>query len=192
MENNNKNDNNNLKIEPNKADSITTNFKQNYNCFIYDEENSLSYFYLLNPSENYCYKGEGKIFNESSNKFHSSKSQEKINSGENHICIKALEKPIECAISGLNGAYYKINEQQHVVFAREEGSYILKFKNLEGNFMKYKVASGRLYYVINAEKCIDMENNNVLPLYDGEDEIEKEAKEHEEYLRQREILLTQD
>ena len=155
-----------------------------YNCFI--TESDKCYFYLLNPSTIYCYRGDGILWNENLNKF--SESQNQITKSE-YITIKALESPIECAISGLNGAFYKVHEMQDVIFARKEGEYILKFLNSEKQVRKFKVCSGRGYFIINSEKCIDMESNSVLPLFEGEDDIEIEANNHETLLKKRELML---
>ena len=176
-----------LKIEPYKIDGVTVKFKNNFSCFINDYINT--YFYLLNPSTIYCYKGEGKLWNENLKKYYEKKNN-KI-SGD-YISVRALNNSIDCAISGLNGVYYKIDEMQHVNFARPEGDYILKFKDINNIFRQYKVRSGREYYVVNSESCIDTENNLVLPQFKGDDEIEKEAQSHKLLLKEREKMLKYD
>lgn len=100
-----------------------------------------------------------------------------------------MESNIECALSGLNGAYYNIHALQFVNFARPEGQFILRFFDSKKNLRRFKVNSGRGYYVINSEKCIDMETNTVLMNYEGNDGIDEEAKSYEVYNKQRAALL---
>ncbi len=173
-------------IQPNKIDFITTNLRILNNCFITESETYKCYFYLLNPSSVYSYRGNGVLWNETLNQNTVSQNQQ-TNPG--YITIKALDSSIECAISGFNGAYYRVNELQFVNFARQEGQYILRMYDNNRNIRRFKVNSGKGYYVINSEKCIDMDTNSYLPLYDGEDEIEREAKNYEIYDRERNLLL---
>jgi predicted RNA-binding protein YlxR (DUF448 family) len=72
-----------------------------------------------------------------------------------------------------------------------EGNYILKFYDSQKNIRKFLVYPGRGYYVINSEKCIDMETNTVLRAYDGNDNIADEAVDFELLLKERNELLQQ-
>ena len=167
-------------IEPYIIELINSNTNGHLFCYIIDHAHC--YFYILNHSNDYIYKGEGKLWNETLGSYNESQT-ERTKPG--YVMIKALESGIECAVSGLNGANYNIHEFQHVYFARSEGDHILRFLNNSNKIMRYQVKSGRGYFVINSEKCVDMETNRELPLFLGQDVIEMEAKHHFNFIKER-------
>lgn len=146
------------------------------------------YFYILNHSEKtkYQYEGQGMLRNLSNDTYVESQT-EKIKPG--YIVIKSLESETECAISGLNGQYYKINDFQHVYFSRNEGKYILQLRNKDSKKpLRFLVQSGRGYFVVNNQRVLDMVSNMDLIQYQNEDNlnmIEMEAETHREFIKQR-------
>jgi hypothetical protein len=163
-------------IQANKTEDININNHLKRNCYLLESESQRSYFYLLSPSTVYCYRGNGILWNETLNQITESQNIEKR---PGYIIIKSLIN-IECAISGFDGANYQVNQNHNIVyFSRTDGGYILRILDSNGNLRRFKVNSGRCYCVINTERCIDMDTNSVLPLYEGQDEIELEARNFE-------------
>lgn len=122
--------------------------------------------------------------NESINHYVESQT-EKVKPG--YITVKALESSTECAISGLNGAYYKIDEYQHVYFNRKDGNYILQF-NDRNKVNRYIVKSGKGYFIVNSKKLIEMENDVEVREYENKDDlnlIEQEAEAHSNFIKRR-------
>ena len=119
MEKINKNSN-----KENENENTNSNSNSNH---LFENYNGNCYFYILNTSHNFTYEGDGMLKNNTLNKYVETQT-EKINPG--YIMIKALESGVECALSGLNGANYWINELQHIYFERPNGDYILEFKNI--------------------------------------------------------------
>jgi len=138
----------------------------------------------LNNTQNYTYEGQGMLRNEDTNSYVESQT-EKIK--PNYIMIKALESGVNCAISGLHGQNYRIHELQHVYFARARGEHILHFRNNSSNkLLRFLVQTGRGYFIVDSSKCIDMETNMDLPLYENEDDenvIEYEAKVYNDFIK---------
>jgi hypothetical protein len=139
------------------------------------------YFYILDHSSSYSYSGEGVLYNETTRQYVQTQT-ESLKPG--YIMIKALESGVECALSGLNGAYYRINELQHVYFTRAEGDYILQFRNNKNEVQRYLLKSGRGYFIVNSSGVVDMETNQQVPLYinvTNEDVIANEARLSREF-----------
>jgi hypothetical protein len=165
----------------NENENNYSNLKNN----LYENYNGNCYFYILNTTHNFTYEGRGLLKDITLNKYVECQT-EKIKPG--YIMIKALESGVECAVSGLNGAKYWINDFQHVYFERPDGSYILEFRNSLNKILRFSVKSGRGYFIINSSRCIEMETNLDLPLYENKDNeklIENEERFYNEFINNR-------
>lgn len=178
-----------------EKEEFVFNRKSNFFCYLFErelEENKQienCYFYILNHSTKYIYEGNGRLINETTNSYVESQTER---NKPGYIMIKALESGVECALSGLNGANYRIHELQHVYFTRSEGYHILQFRNNLGKRLRFRVQSGRGYFIVNSERCVEMESNKDLPVYENKEDmnmIELEAKVHNDFINQRNDLL---
>lgn len=83
----------------------------------------------------------------------------------------------------------RIHELRHVYFLRERNDeYVMRVRYVNdrsGRVFRYKVRSGRAYFVLNRNRVVDMETNLELPLYEGEDYIDAEAKRHNDFVESR-------
>ena len=148
------------------------------------KHSDICYFYILNNSNRFTYEGKGMMRNDHTNEYVESQT-EKTKPG--YITVKALESPTECAISGLNGAYYKLDELQHVYFTRNEGNYVLQFRD-RNRLLRFIVKSGKGYFIVNSNRLVEMESNFDVKEYDNRDDlnlIEMEALKHNEFIQRK-------
>ena len=147
---------------------ITLNSQLTTYCYIIETETQKCYFYDINSYNFYFYEGNGLLWNANLNKFTESKRQELRSDS---IGIKVFGSSVECGVSGKNGAFYTFNESMYFnYFSRKSGEYLLRIYDSNRILRKFKVNSGGCYYIINSEKCVNIESNLFLPLYEIEDE----------------------